>query len=176
MEEHLTAAIHAFGSAPTNADSIIWFGRRTAYLGRFNQAIGIYARGIAFHPDDARLLRHRGHRYLTIRQLDKAIADLQKAYDMTRDKPDEIEPDGLPNARNIPTSSLKSNIRYHLGLAHYLKGNFAKAAELYAEDVAAARNVDTHVASAHWLYMSLRRLGKAREAEAVLAPIHRRWT
>jgi len=171
MEELLSAATRAYNSAPTNADSIIWLGRRTAYLGRFNEAIDIYTRGIALHPKDARLLRHRGHRYLTTRQLDKAIADFQKAYELTRNKPDEIEPDGLPNARNIPTSSLKSNIRYHLGLAHYLKGNFAKAAKLYAEDVAAARNVDTHVASAHWLYMSLRRLGKVREAEAVLVPI-----
>jgi tetratricopeptide (TPR) repeat protein len=171
MEELLSAATRAYNSAPTNADSIIWLGRRTAYLGRFNEAIDIYTRGIAIHPKDARLLRHRGHRYLTTRQLDKAIADFQKAYELTRNKPDEIEPDGLPNARNIPTSSLKSNIRYHLGLAHYLKGNFAKAAKLYAEDVAAARNVDTHVASAHWLYMSLRRLGKVREAEAVLIPI-----
>ena len=171
MEELLSAATRAYNSAPTNADSIIWLGRRTAYLGRFNEAIDIYTRGIALHPKDARLLRHRGHRYLTTRQLDKAIADFQKAYELTRNKPDEIEPDGLPNARNIPTSSLKSNIRYHLGLAHYLKGNFAKAAKLYAEDVAAARNVDTHVASAHWLYMSLRRLGKVREAEAVLIPI-----
>jgi tetratricopeptide (TPR) repeat protein len=171
MEELLSAATRAYNSAPTNADSIIWLGRRTAYLGRFNEAIDIYTRGIAIHPKDARLLRHRGHRYLTTRQLDKAIADFQKAYELTRNKPDEIEPDGLPNARNIPTSSLKSNIRYHLGLAHYLKGNFAKAAKFYAEDVAAARNVDTHVASAHWLYMSLRRLGKVREAEAVLIPI-----
>jgi len=171
MEELLSAATRAYNSAPTNADSIIWLGRRTAYLGRFNEAIDIYTRGIALHPKDARLLRHRGHRYLTTRQLDKAIADFQKAYELTRNKPDEIEPDGLPNARNIPTSSLKSNIRYHLGLAHYLKGNFEKAAKLYAEDVAAARNVDTHVASAHWLYMSLRRLGKVREAEAVLIPI-----
>jgi tetratricopeptide (TPR) repeat protein len=171
MEELLSAATRAYNSAPTNADSIIWLGRRTAYLGRFNEAIDIYTRGIAIHPKDARLLRHRGHRYLTTRQLDKAIADFQKAYELTRNKPDEIEPDGLPNARNIPTSSLKGNIRYHLGLAHYLKGNFEKAAKLYAEDVAAARNVDTHVASAHWLYMSLRRLGKVREAEAVLIPI-----
>jgi tetratricopeptide (TPR) repeat protein len=171
MEELLSAATRAYNSAPTNADSIIWLGRRTAYLGRFNEAIDIYTRGIALHPKDARLLRHRGHRYLTTRQLDKAIADFQKAYELTRNKPDEIEPDGLPNARNIPTSSLKSNIRYHLGLAHYLKGDFEKASKLYAEDVAAARNVDTHVASAHWLYMSLRRLGKVREAEAVLIPI-----
>jgi tetratricopeptide (TPR) repeat protein len=171
MEELLSAATRAFNSTPTNADSIIWLGRRTAYLGRFNEAIDIYTRGVAIHPKDARLLRHRGHRYLTTRQLDKAIADFQKAYELTRNKPDEIEPDGLPNARNIPTSSLKSNIRYHLGLAHYLKGDFEKASKLYAEDVAAARNVDTHVASAHWLYMSLRRLGKVREAEGVLIPI-----
>lgn len=171
MEARLASAELAYARAPRNADSIIWLGRRTAYLGRFNDAIAIYTLGIAIHPDDARLYRHRGHRYLTIRQLDKATADFQKAYNLTAGKPDEIEPDGMPNAQNIPTSTLKSNIRYHLGLAHYLRGEFDKAALLYAEDVAAATNPDMVVASSHWLYMALRRLGRANEAAAVLGPI-----
>lgn len=171
MEQRLSSAESAYARTPLDADSIIWLGRRTAYLGRFNDAIAIYTRGIATHPNDARLYRHRGHRYITIRQLDKAIADFQKAYDMTAGNPDEVEPDGLPNAQNIPTSTLKSNVRYHLGLAHYLRGDFDKAARLYAEDVAAATNPDMVVASSHWLYMALRRLGRANEAAAVLARI-----
>ena len=39
-------------------------------------------------------------------------------------KPDEVEPDGAPNARGIPRSTLQSNIWYHLGLAQYLAGDF----------------------------------------------------
>ena len=171
MLARFAEATRGFKSAPADADSIIWLGRRTAYLGRFNEAIDIYTRGIALHPNDSRMLRHRGHRYLTTRQLDKALADFEKAYELTKPKPDAVEPDGLPNARNIPTSTLKSNIRYHLGLTHYLKGDFEKAARFYTEDIAAAANPDMHVASAHWLYMSLRRMGKTKDAEQVLAPI-----
>ena len=171
MEARLAEAIRGYNSAPGDADSIIWLGRRTAYLGRFNEAIEIYSRGIAIHPDDARLYRHRGHRYITTRQLDKAIADFSRAYALTRNAPDETEPDGLPNARNIPTSTLKSNIRYHLGLVHYLKGDFATAARLYREDVDSATNPDMLVASSHWLYMSLRRLKQNAEAERVLSGI-----
>lgn len=171
MEERLAAATRAYNSSPSNADSIIWLGRRTAYLGRFNEAIGIYTRGIALHPADARLYRHRGHRYITTRQIDKAIADFERAYALTKNTADEMEPDGLPNARNIPTSTLKSNIRYHLGLAHYLKGDFRTAARLYQEDVDSAVNPDMIVASSHWLYMSLRRLQRQADAQAILTRI-----
>jgi hypothetical protein len=82
-----------------------------------------------------------------------------------------VEPDGLPNARGIPTSTLHSNIRYHLGLAHYLKGDFERALRYYREDVAAPVNGDMLVATSHWLYMALRRLGREAEARSVLEPI-----
>jgi tetratricopeptide (TPR) repeat protein len=175
-EQRLAAARAAWERTPGDPDSIIWLGRRTAYLGRYRDAIAIYTKGIEFLPHEPRLYRHRGHRYLTVRQLDRAIADLEQAASLVRGKPDEVEPDGLPNARGIPTSTLQSNIRYHLGLAYYLKGDFAKALEPYREDVAAARrtgNTDMLVATSHWLYMSLRRLGRERDAAAVLAPITR---
>ena len=173
MESQLAAARRAYDHAPGNADSLIWLGRRTAYLGRFNDAIGIYTKGISEHPTDARMYRHRGHRYLSTRQIPKAIADFERAYALTRGKPDEVEPDGQPNARNIPTSTLQGNIRYHLGLAYYLSGQFEKALPLYREDIAASKgNPDMLVATSHWMYMALRRLNRNDEAARVLTPIN----
>jgi tetratricopeptide (TPR) repeat protein len=171
LEAKLAAARQAFDHTPTNPDSIIWLGRRTAYLGRYREAIAIYSRGIKLHPNDARLYRHRGHRYLTIRRLADAARDLERADQLTRGQPDQIEPDGLPNAKGIPTSTLQSNIRYHLGLAYYLQGRFAKALPFYQRDVQAAVNPDMVVASTHWLYMTLRRLGRDQAAAAALTPI-----
>ena len=172
MEAQLAVARRAYNQIPTNADSLIWYGRRTAYLGRFNEAIGIYTTGIEQHPTDARMYRHRGHRYLSTRQIPKAIADFERAYALTKGKPDEVEPDGQPNARNIPTSTLQGNIRYHLGLAYYLSGQFDKALPLYREDIAASKgNPDMLVATSHWMYMALRRLNRNEEAARVLTPI-----
>ncbi len=171
MEVQLDSARRAFEADPHSVDALIWVGRRTAYLGRYREAVEIFSRGIAAHPNDARLFRHRGHRHITLRQLDRAIDDLERAARLVRGKPDEVEPDGQPNARNIPTSTLHSNIRYHLGLAYYLKGDFGKALEAYRTDVDSASNPDMLVASSHWLYMILRRLGREEEAKAVLTPI-----
>ncbi len=174
MEAQLADARRAYAHTPTNADSIIWLGRRTAYPGRFNEAIAIYTDGIARYPADARFYRHRGHRYITTRQLTLAIADFEQAYALTKGKADEVEPDGQPNARNIPTSTLQGNIRYHLALAYYLSGENEKALPFYREDVAASgNNPDMLVASSHWLYMTLRRLGRTADAARVLVPIRK---
>ncbi|WP_421800562.1 tetratricopeptide repeat protein [Haliscomenobacter sp.] len=171
MEEKLAAAKAAYELAPNSADALIWYGRRTAYLGRYSEAIEIYTRGMSQHPTDARLYRHRGHRYLSIRCIDKALADFKKAYALTRRKPDEIEPDGMPNAKGIPTSTLQSNIRYHLGLCLYLKGQFKEAARYYKEDLRKAANPDMYVASANWLYLCYRRLGADSKAQKLLKSI-----
>lgn len=170
-EGHLVAARKAFEHTPTNADSIIWLGRRTAYLGRYAEAIKIYTEGVDRYPGDARMYRHRGHRYLSIRKFDPAVRDFEKAAELTRGKADEVEPDGIPNAQGIPTSTLQSNIRYHLALGYYLQGALAKALPFYQEDVKIAVNPDMVVASSHWLYMTLRRLGREAEAAKVLEPI-----
>ena len=170
-EEALAEARQRSSADPGDADALIWFGRRTAYLGRFRDAIAIYTRGIQAHPRDARFYRHRGHRYITIRDFDRAIADLERAASLTAGRPDEVEPDGIPNARNIPTSTLQSNIWYHLGLAHYLKGDFARALTAYRSCMEVSKNPDMLVATSHWLYMTLRRLGRQAEAAQVLEPI-----
>ena len=169
----LAEAKAAYAQTPDNADSIIWLGRRTAYPGQFREAIEIFSRGIARYPNDARFYRHRGHRYISTRQFVRAIADLERAASLVRGQADEVEPDGLPNARNIPTSTLHFNIWYHLGLARYLSGDLTGALAAYAECMKVSKNPDTRVATSHWMYTTLRRLGRAQDAAAVLYPISR---
>ena len=171
FETKLAQARASFEENLHDTDRVIWLGRRTAYLGRYKDAIKIYTEGIEKFPTDARLYRHRGHRFITLRCFDAAIVDLEKAAKLITGKPDEIEPDGLPNARNIPTSTLQSNVWYHLGLAYYLKGDFRRALWAYREAEKVSKNADMLVATTHWLYMTLRRLGQETEASKTLAPI-----
>jgi tetratricopeptide (TPR) repeat protein len=100
LEAELREARHAFDRDPENLEAILWLGRRTAYLGRFEEAIEIFTRGLVLHPDDPRLLRHRGHRWITVRRFDRAIEDLERAVRRVAGQPDRVEPDGQPNARN----------------------------------------------------------------------------
>jgi tetratricopeptide (TPR) repeat protein len=157
---------------PDKVDNIIWHGRFTAYIGQYQEAIQIYTDGIRKFPDDARLYRHRGHRHLTIRQYDQAITDFEKAAELIQGTENQIEPDGMPNAQNIPVSTLHGNIYYHLGLAYYLKQDMPKALEAYQKCLASSDNNDNLVSSTHWLYMISRRLDQDEQAQAYLEPIH----
>ncbi|HEX8691105.1 MAG TPA: tetratricopeptide repeat protein [Longimicrobium sp.] len=172
-EQQLAEARAAYEANPNDADAIIWLGRRLAYLGRYREAIQVFSEGIKKHPSDARMYRHRGHRWITLRKFDRAVKDLRTAVRLTRNRPDQVEPDGLPNAQNVPLTTLQGNIWYHLGLAYYLRGEFARAASAFREDLRLAKNDDNTVAASDWLYMSLRRLGRDEEARQVLAPIRR---
>ena len=175
-ESQLAEAKAAYDRTPTNVDSIIWYGRRLAYLGRIREAIDVYSQGVALYPDNPWLYRHRGHRYISVRDLDRAAADLERATSLTQGKADEVEPDGQPNARNMPIGTLQSNIAYHLALAYYLKGDYARAIPVYRAELTKARNDDRRVSTAHWLYMSLRRSGRDDDAAQVLVPIRRDMT
>lgn len=173
LDSNLAIAQAEYDINPHNPERLIWLGRRLAYLWRYREAIAIYSKGIALHPNDARLYRHRGHRYLTLREFDKAIADLENAAKLIQGGPDEIEPDGAPNPYNIPTSTLHANVWYHLGLAYYLRGDFNAALRCYLECMKFSKsNDDMLCATSDWLYMTYRRLGKVEEAQQVLAPIH----
>lgn len=171
MEIRLNDARLRYEANPNDREAVIWLGRRLAYLGRWREAIETFDKGIKKFPRDARFYRHRGHRYITLRRFDLAIDDLEKAAKLVNRKPDEVEPDGQPNARNIPTSTLQFNIWYHLGLAHYLIGNNQKALDSYRQCLKVSKNNDAVVATTHWLYMTLRRLNRRREADKSLEPI-----
>ena len=166
--QQLEEALRDLDAHPEDADAIIWAGRRYAYLGDYRKAIQLFTDGIRFHPEDARLYRHRGHRYITVRELDKALEDFRTAADLIQGTEDEVEPDGQPNASGIPTSTLHFNIWYHYGLALFLKGDFEAALPIYRRCMESSVHPDSKVATAHWLYMTLRRLGREDEAGAFL--------
>jgi tetratricopeptide (TPR) repeat protein len=171
MQSQLAAARVELAARPNDPDALIWVGRRLGYLGRYAAAIETFSDGIRRFPSDPRMYRHRGHRYISVRELDKAIADFERAADLMAGRPDEVEPDGQPNARNIPIGSLQSNVWYHLALAHYLKGDWEAAARAARSGIQISNNPDRLVSQTHWLYMALRRAGRDAEAAAALAPI-----
>jgi tetratricopeptide (TPR) repeat protein len=171
LEAQFAEAEAAARERPDDPEALIWLGRRTAYLGNYRDAVSVFTGGIERWPDDPRFYRHRGHRHITLRQFDAAIADFEQAARLIRSRPDETEPDGQPNARNIPTSTLHFNVWYHLALSRYLTGDFEAALPDYRQCLEVSRNPDTRVATSHWLYMTLRRTGRDAEAAGLLAPI-----
>lgn len=158
-------------ASPDDVDALIWMGRRTAYLGQYRQAIDVYTHALTLHPDDARLYRHRGHRYLTVREPDQAIADFERAAELTEGQSDRTEPDGLPNALGVPTSTLQFNIWYHLALAWYVQGDLEAALAAQRRCLEVSVHPDSVVATSYWLYMTLMRLGREEEAAEVLEGI-----
>lgn len=165
---NMVAAKELAEQYPDSAELAIWYGRRMAYMGRYHEAIDIFTDAIKRFPNDHRLLRHRGHRYITTRQLDLAIADFEKAAMKSKDEPNAIEPDGIPNKLNKPLGNDKFNIYYHQGLAYYLNGEFEKALFSYKKCMEVSDNDDLIVATSYWMYMSYIRSGDLETAQRFL--------
>ena len=152
----IAAAEQKLAADPKNINLLIALGRAQANVWRYNDAIATYTRGIQLAPNDARLYRHRGHRYISTRQFDKAVGDMSRAAKL--------------NDKDF-------DIWYHLALAHYLKGQFAKAADAYercrqvAEADTTDKRDDSVIAVSDWLYMTYRRMNKPAEAAKMLERI-----
>ena len=170
FEKNLKIAYENFNQNP-NSDNLIWIGRRHAYLGNYESAIKYFSQGISTYPLDARFYRHRGHRLITNRCFERAINDLKKAASLSNNKPNEIEPDGLPNALNIPTSTLKGNIYYHLGLAYYFESQLKDAMLAFEKCIELSKNNDSFVAAANWLYIIYYQLNMINKANKLLTKI-----
>ena len=157
LEADLAEARAQQAANPDDPEALIWVARRLGYLWRFNEAIAVLDQGVERWPDNAKIYRHRGHRYITVRDFPRAQADFEKAAALIAGQPDEIEPDGAPNPAGIPRTTLAYNIWYHLGLAHYLQGNYAQALGAYEEllKTSAADNDDSIVAVTDWRYRSV---------------------
>jgi tetratricopeptide (TPR) repeat protein len=168
-EARYTEARAAAQARPDDVNAQIWYGRRAAYLGHIREAVDIFTRALSKFPDDPRLLRHRGHRYITLRQLDLAVADLEKAAQIAAGRAEETEPGEVPS--QAPGDTLRSNILYNLGIAHYLAGDFEKALRAEEECLRLPATPDREAGARFWSYLALRRLGRDVEARQVLAPI-----
>ncbi len=172
LQADLDIALAAYEASPNDADAIVWVGRRLGYLGRYRDAIEWFSQKLDEQGPNAKFLRHRGHRYISIRAFDRAVADFEEASKLIEGTEDEVEPDGVPNARNTPISSLHSNIWYHLALARYLVGDFDGALSACDEGMKVSGNPDRLVSQTYWRYLTLRRLGRHEEASKALAAIN----
>lgn len=163
--------------ASVNGDTVsvaIWQARRLGYEGKYREALELLNQGFAgaSETEIPQVLRHMGHRYISLRAFDHAIPAFLHASDFIKGKEDIVEQDGLPNALNKPTSTLHTNIWYHLGLAYYLTGEYKKAQYAYEQCIKASTNDDMLVAALYWYYMSLKRNGQDELAGKVLRDIH----
>jgi len=171
-EQQLAEAQAALDLAPKDEERLIWVGRRLAYLERFEEAQEVYSRGLKLHPESWKILRHRGHRWITLRQFDRAVDDLSRAWQLARGFADEVEPDGQPNAAGVPIGSYHSNIIYHLALAHYLRGEWEAACEVWEQgQESSGQNDDRLCSSTYWNALALTRAGRKEQARALLERI-----
>lgn len=172
LEEKMEEARMSYLEDSTDLNNIIWYGRRLAYLHHFDEAIRVFSGGLNFHPRSPELYRHRGHRLISIRRFEEAIFDLRQAARLAKNRPVEIEPDGLPNKLDIPLSNLHFNIYYHLGLAYYLLPDYANAVKSFTSCMKYADNDDLRVATTYWLVLTYLRLREESEVQKYLLRIN----
>ncbi len=154
------------GKADLTEDDYITMGRSLVGLGSFRKAVDVYTEGLAKYPNSYKLLRHRGHRFINLRQLEPAIADLTKAEELIRTEPEVFEVD----AAGKPGATYQHQIRYHIGLYHFLKRNYATAAEAFEKSLATSHAGGDTAGASDWLYNCYMRAGETEKAAAVAKP------
>lgn len=133
---------------PRSIDRIIALGIAQSGARQFREAIATFTRGLEIAPSHPMLLRWRGHRYLSVREFDRAYDDLARGYRI---------------------DSTNYGILYHLGIVNFARGDFNRAAELFAKAQPRAPDAGELAGSTDWLWMALMRAGRAGEARAMLA-------
>lgn len=170
-EANLAVARDVLAQQPEDREAAIWVGRRLGYLALYREAIDVYSEALTRMPGDAFLLRHRGHRYLSVRQFDKARADFIAAVIACRTTPDETEPDGLPVPGRPPHSTLHFNVHYHRALVAFVMGDFDAAVRGWLDCLAVCHNDESRVAVTHWLWCARIRSGDEAGAAAAVSGI-----
>ena len=132
---------------PSNVQAILALGLAQAGIMHYREAIATFTRGIALAPNDPVLYRWRGHRYLSVRELDRARTDLE---------------------RGLSLDSACYGCLYHLGIVRYVQGDFGGAADLFRRALPIAPDSGEFAGSVDWLWSSLARAGRKTEAQAVL--------
>ena len=163
----IAGADSARAANPDDLDLLIQAGRVRRNHWRYREAMEIYTQAMEQAPEDWRPPRFRGHRYISLRDFDAAVADLERARDL---------------------APLNWDVSYHLGLAYFLAGRFEDAADEYlrclamagdeaaqaaeAEDFrSCSENADdpeSRVAMTEWAVRALGRAGRADAAQALL--------
>ena len=145
--DSVRSARAALEADPKNIARTIDLGVAQSSARQFREAIATFTRGLEIEPNNALLLRWRGHRYLSVREFDRAFADLK---------------------RGAAINSTIYGIWYHLGVIQFLRGDFSDAAASFAKAQPIAPDAGELAGSTDWLWMSLSRAGRGNEAKAML--------
>jgi tetratricopeptide (TPR) repeat protein len=116
----IARAERALAADPRNPQRFVDVAVAQSGVRQFREAIQTLTRGLAVSPNNALLLRWRGHRYLSVRDFDRALADL---------------------TRGSRIDSTIYGIWYHLGIVRFERGEFAMAANAFrrAQPIGARR-------------------------------------
>jgi len=143
----IKSARAALAADPKNIARIIDLGVAESSARQFREAITTFTLGLEIEPDNALLLRWRGHRYLSVREFDRALADL---------------------TRGSRLDATIYGIWYHLGVLQFVRGEFPAAAQSFARAQPIAPDAGELAGATDWLWMSLSRAGRGAEAKAML--------
>jgi tetratricopeptide (TPR) repeat protein len=137
----------ALTADPRNIDRFIDVAVAQSSMRQFREAIETLTRGLAIAPDHAMLYRWRGHRHLSVREMDRAMEDLTRGFRL---------------------DSTSYGILYHLGIVRYARADFAGAADAFARAQRRAPDANELTGATDWLWMSLSRAGRTAEARTML--------
>ena len=132
---------------PRNVDRMIALGVAQSGVRQYREAIATFTRGVGIAPNNALLYRWRGHRYLSTRQFDKAMDDLQ---------------------RGARLDTTIYGVWYHLGIVRFVRRDFAGAVQAFTRALPMSPDSAERAGSTDWLWMSLSRAGRKAEAQAML--------
>ncbi len=137
----------ALDADAANPQRYIDLGIAQSGVRQFREAIVTFTKGLAIAPNNALLLRWRGHRYLSTRQFDLAVADFE---------------------RGARIDSTMYGIWYHWGIVRFARGDFNGAADAFGKALRNPPDGGELQGSIDWLWMSLSRAGRHAEAKALL--------
>lgn len=173
-EIDLQVAQASFEAAPHREESYIWLGRRHGYLGDYQKAIEVFTTGLSQFPDSYKLLRFRGRHLARSRQFAAALKDYEDGLSKMAGQRDSFEPNGIPNALNLTTSTYRQNLHYYLGQTCFATGEYQRMFDQLEQSRIPLVELpfdDHEIAVAFWQFIALKKLSRYAEAEALLGRI-----
>jgi len=147
---------------PNNLSTLMEKGSVLEGLRRYREAVEVYTQCLLLSPESPEILRRQGQRYITLRKLDSATADLE----LTARRHTFVKAENLKYTENLNWA-----IWYYLALTYYLKADFEKALTAFQKSYDYSADNISLLASVNWVHNCLRRLGRSDEARQVVEPI-----